>query len=165
MAVLAIRTFIKMKVELTNELSDTVSIWINTVTDNPDTKITTTLIKELCRLNKPDLAALVANKCKVFIKNDIYYDNDDSGNSKGHLSKESEPNTPISNMEIDHSNPTIYHILLLPELAVGFALSKGFSQSIAYLETMHFYGITIQLLPSKRIMEAFLKDADVYMIR
>ena len=148
-----------------------------------DKKVALTLLKDMCREGRLDLAITISERCGVYIYDRKRYTlikNTTVGSSTSHIpdnlnsdndvkspdittTTTTNTNNDIHSLTIQH---TEYHTLLLPELLLGFTLSGQCGIALTLLETMLYYNIRIDIDLSKTIIECFLNICkDIYQIR
>jgi len=98
------------------------------------------LLKNLCRLRRIDLAELILEKAGIY------------------------PNEFLGDYDL---NPTVLSIseALLPELAYGYTISNKYQRSLNTIKMMVKYSLPIHIDISKNIFKIFLKETDGQSIR
>ena len=148
-----------------------------------DKKVAVTLLKDMCREGRFDLAITISERCGVYIYDRKRYTlikNTTVGSTTSHIpdnlnsdndvkspdtttTTNTNDNNDIHSLTLQH---TEYHTLLLPELLLGFTLSGQCGIALTLLETMLYYNIHIDIDLSKTILESFLNICkDTYQIR
>lgn len=158
MALVAIRAFQKLNTDQIegDVVNMIIHMWLKSIEGESassrvlDSKMVTTLVRELCRMQRMEAAYRVTQACGM----------DPLAASQQAMSNENQ-----NRHGAKEQLPSMYEEKLLPELAFGFTTSNNFSQAVLCLEAMSNYNLELNLAVSKKILQNFLMYSDLYYIR